>query len=51
MAKLYGLSRLGVFADRVTFVIGKDGRIQSTTEGSDALDPSRSLSACTLPRR
>ena len=33
-------------AKRVTFVIGKDGKVQSVFEGAEALDPTGALSAC-----
>ena len=35
-----------VVASRVTFVIGKDGKIVKIVEGRDAIDPSGALSAC-----
>jgi peroxiredoxin len=34
------------FAKRVTFVIGKDGKVQNVFEGAEALDPSGALGAC-----
>ena len=34
------------FANRVTFVIGKDGKVTSVIEGKDAIDPTATLSAC-----
>jgi len=50
VAKAYGvLSFTHLFANRVTFVIDKDGIIRHIDEGSDAIDPSGSLQACTLP--
>jgi hypothetical protein len=49
VAKSYGASSVGVFADRVTFVIGKDGKVTRVIEGREALDPAGSLAACTLP--
>jgi peroxiredoxin Q/BCP len=33
-------------ANRVTFIIGKDGKVMKVVEGSDALDPASALSAC-----
>ncbi len=33
-------------ASRVTFVIGKDGKVQKVFEGRDALDPAGALGAC-----
>ena len=37
-------------ANRVTFIIGKDGKVQKTIEGNEALDPSIALSACKQPK-
>jgi len=34
------------YAKRVTFVIGKDGRVQAVFEGAQALDPQGALTAC-----
>ena len=48
VAKAYGVAGDG-YANRVTFVIGKDGRIIETIEGRDAIDPSSALSACARP--
>jgi peroxiredoxin Q/BCP len=45
VAAAYGVKQ-GAVARRVTFVIGKDGRIRSMFEGAQALDPSGALSAC-----
>ena len=36
-----------VIAARVTFVIGKDGKVLKVFEGKDALDPAGALGACT----
>jgi len=48
-AKAYGvLNFTRLFANRVTFVIGKDGVIQHVDKGSDAIDPSASFGACSL---
>jgi peroxiredoxin len=33
-------------ASRVTFIIGKDGKVLKVVEGKDALDPAGALSAC-----
>jgi len=38
------------YANRVTFVIGKDGKVQSVFEGKDALDPAGALNACRTTR-
>jgi peroxiredoxin len=35
-----------VFAARVTFIIGKDGKVIKVVEGRDAIDPASALSAC-----
>jgi peroxiredoxin Q/BCP len=49
-AKAYGvLSFTRLFANRVTFVIDKDGIIRHIDEGSDAIDPSGAAQACSLP--
>ena len=47
VAKEYGvfLEEKG-FANRVTFVIGKDGKVTSVIEGKDAIDPTATLTAC-----
>ena len=50
VAKAYGvLSFTRLFANRVTFVIDKDGIIRHIDEGSDAIDPSGAIQACSLP--
>lgn len=46
--KAYGVDG-GGYAERVTFVIGADGRIVKILDGKDALDPAPSLGACPLP--
>ena len=47
VAKAYGvLSFTRLFANRVTFVIDKDGIIRHIDEGSDAIDPSGAVQAC-----
>jgi peroxiredoxin len=46
-ARAYGVANVEKgFANRVTFVIGKDGRVASVIEGKDAIDPAATLSAC-----
>src|SRR5262249_46677317 len=45
MAKAYGVES-GGYANRVTFVIDKDGKIVKTFSGKDALDPAPALDAC-----
>jgi peroxiredoxin Q/BCP len=48
-AKAYGVLNLTrLFANRITFVIDKDGVIQHIDHGSDAMDPTKSFSACDL---
>jgi peroxiredoxin len=37
-------------AKRTTFVIGQAGLIQQIVEGSDAIDPSVSIGACSLAK-
>ena len=50
VAKTYGvLNFTRLFANRVTFVIDKDGIIRHIDEGSDAIDPNGAMQACPLP--
>ncbi len=50
VAKAYGvLNFTHLFANRVTFVIDKNGIIQYIEEGADAVDPSGAGQACELP--
>jgi peroxiredoxin Q/BCP len=50
VAKAYGvLNFTHLFANRVTFVIDKEGIIRRIDEGSDAIDPAGARQACTLP--
>src|SRR5215831_17483704 len=54
LAKAYGVEKNFngmVVADRVTFVIDKDGKIVKTVSGKDALDPTGALAACPLPKK
>ena len=52
VAKAYGvLSFTRLFANRVTFVIDKEGIIRHIDEGSAALDPGNARQACELPRK
>jgi peroxiredoxin Q/BCP len=52
VAKAYGvLSFTRLFANRFTFVIDKEDVIRHIDEGSEALDPSGAVQACTLPRK
>jgi len=47
VAKAYGvLNEERGIANRTTFVIGLDGRIQEIIEGREALDPTGALQAC-----
>jgi len=46
-AKAYGVANVEKgYANRVTFVIGKDGKVTDVIEGKDAIDPAATLSAC-----
>ena len=52
VAKAYGvLNFTRLFANRVTFVIDKEGIVLHIDEGSDAIDPSGALHACPLPKK
>jgi peroxiredoxin len=52
VAKAYGvLSFTRLFANRVTFVIDKDGIIRHIEEGNDAIEHSGALHSCTLPAK
>jgi alkyl hydroperoxide reductase subunit AhpC len=47
VSKAYGvLNEEAGFANRVTFVIDKEGRIKSIEAGSSAINPAGALSAC-----
>jgi len=47
VAKAYGvLNEARGIANRTTFVIGLDGRIQEIIEGREAMDPTGALQAC-----
>jgi peroxiredoxin len=50
VAKAYGVAGDG-YANRVTFVIGKDGKVIRVVEGKDAIDPAGALQACPRPAR
>ena len=52
VAKAYGvLNFTHLFANRVTFVIDKDGIIRHIEEGSDAINPSGAAEACAWPKK
>jgi thioredoxin-dependent peroxiredoxin len=44
--KAYGVANPAGYANRVTFVIGKNGKISNVIEGKDAIDPAATVSAC-----
>jgi thioredoxin-dependent peroxiredoxin len=48
VAKAYGVAKEG-YAERVTFVINKEGKVVQVIEGRDAIDPAGALGACTKP--
>src|SRR5579885_626371 len=50
VANAFGVNS-GGYADRVTFVIGKDGKIQKVLSGKEALDPAPALDACPIPKK
>ena len=43
-----GLMPLVRLANRVTFVVGQDGKVQSIAEGKNAVDPTAAIAACPL---
>ena len=46
-SKAYGVANVEKgYANRVTFVIGKDGKVTGVVEGKDAIDPAATLDAC-----
>lgn len=45
-AKAYGVANPAGYANRVTFVIGKDGKVSKVIEGKDAIDPALAVAAC-----
>lgn len=47
VARQYGgvVPIVGV-ANRVTWVVGRDGRVVEVVKGGDAIDPSRAIAAC-----
>jgi peroxiredoxin Q/BCP len=50
LARAYGVLADG-YADRVTFVIDKGGKVQKVLEGREALDPAPALSVCHLKKK
>jgi thioredoxin-dependent peroxiredoxin len=52
VAKAYGaLNFTRLFANRITFVIDKDGIIRHIEKDADAIDHSGALQTCSLPRK
>ncbi len=52
VSKLYGVLNAEVMiANRATFVIDTEGRIQHIIEGGEAIDPSGAVTACTRVRK
>lgn len=49
VSKAYGVWSDG-YAQRVTFVIGGDGKIEKVLSGKEALDPAPALASCPLHR-
>ncbi len=49
VSKAYGVWNEAGYASRVTFVIGKDGKVLGAFEGKEALDPAGALSSCRAP--
>ena len=47
--KAYGVGNPAGYANRVTFVIEKDGKVSKVIEGKDAIDPALTLDACRKP--
>jgi peroxiredoxin Q/BCP len=52
VAKQYGgtVAVLGL-ANRTTFVLEPDGTVKEIISGSDAINPSGAIAACSMPRR
>jgi peroxiredoxin len=49
-AEAYGVKN-GSYANRVTFVIGPDGKVLKLIEGKDALDPTLAVDACPIHKK
>ncbi len=48
VSKAYGiLNDQNQFANRTTFVVDKDGKIQHIVEGGSAIDPNSAIDMCT----
>ncbi len=51
-AKAYGVYMPDKgFAQRVTFVIDKDGKVVKVLEGKDAMDPNPALTSCPMHKK
>jgi peroxiredoxin Q/BCP len=50
LANAYGVNKDG-YAQRVTFVIGRDGKVTKVLEGKEALDPAPALDSCPVPKK
>ena len=50
MAEAYGVKN-GEHANRVTFVIGPDGKVLKQIEGSDAMEAGGALDACPMHKK
>lgn len=49
VTKLYDVKMpVMTVANRVTFVVGEDGKVTDVKSGSDAIDPAGTLQACPL---
>ncbi len=52
VAKQYGgtIPVVGL-ANRVTYVVGQEGRVKEIITGSDAIDPAKSIDACSTGKK
>ena len=50
-AKAYGVLSEKGYANRVTFVIDKEGNVVKVLEGKDAIDPNPALASCPLHKK
>jgi peroxiredoxin Q/BCP len=46
VSRAYGAWNEAGYSNRVTFVIGSDGKVKAVFEGREALDPAGALAAC-----